>query len=78
MKLSIYVGSILAYAALFQWLGFLLTTFFFLLAICKGAERAGWKESIIISALSTGMCIFLFYYLLDVPLPFGFLKALWS
>jgi len=78
IKLSIYIGSLLAYALFFRWLGFPLASFFFLLAICKGAEGASWKYSIILSALSIVLCILLFYYLLDVPFPFGVLTALRS
>jgi hypothetical protein len=75
IKLFTYIASLLAYALLFEFLGFLLATFFFLIAICKGAEKASWKGSLLISSLSTGICFLLFNYLLDVPFPFGFLKA---
>lgn len=75
-RLLIYIGSLIAYALFFELLGFLLATFFFLFAIGKGAEKASWKNSLIISGLSTATCFFVFYYLLDVPFPLGLLKAL--
>jgi putative tricarboxylic transport membrane protein len=74
-KLFTYIGSLLAYALLFEHLGFLVATFLFMMAILKGAEKAGWKAALIISCLCTGLCFLLFRYLLDVPFPVGFLKA---
>ncbi len=76
IKLLLYIGSLFAYFLLFEWMGFILTTFFFILIICKGAEKAPWKDSIIVSSLSTVLFYLIFYYFLDVPFPFGFLKAL--
>jgi putative tricarboxylic transport membrane protein len=75
IKLLIYIGSILVYPVVFGVLGFFFATFLFLLAICKGGEKASWRSSLIISGLTTIGCFFIFYYLLEVPFPVGFLKV---
>jgi putative tricarboxylic transport membrane protein len=74
IKLTIYIGSLIAYTLLFEPLGFIPTSFLFMLAICKGAERAGWKTSLTISGLSTALS-FIVFHLLDVPFPLGVLKV---
>jgi hypothetical protein len=76
MKLLIYVGSLLAYSILFDWLGSILATFLFFLSICRVAEKAGWKVSLIISGLSSGLFFLVFSVLLKAPLPFGLLRPL--
>ena len=76
LKLLIYGGGLLAYSILFSWLGSILATFFFLLSICKGAEKARWKTSLIISGLTTASFFAIFSVLLKVPLPLGLLKPL--
>jgi putative tricarboxylic transport membrane protein len=76
LKLLIYAGSLLAYSILFDWLGSVLATFLFFLSICKGAEKASWKATLIISVLSCGLFFLIFSVLLKVPLPLGLLKPL--
>jgi hypothetical protein len=76
-KLSIYMGSLIAFGLLFPWLGSILTTFFFFLFICKAAEKFNWRTSLIFSALSTCLFFLTFTVLLKVQLPMGILKPLY-
>ena len=76
LKLLIYVVSLLAYSILFNWLGSILGTLLLFLSICKGAERASWRASLIISVLSCGLFFLIFSVFFKVPLPLGFLKPL--
>ncbi len=76
LKLLIYAVSLLAYSIFFDWLGSILATFLFFLAICKGAEKASWKASLIISVLSSSLFFLVFAVLLNTPLPIGLLKPL--
>jgi hypothetical protein len=78
LKLLIYTVSLLAYSILFDWLGSILATFLFFLSICKGAEKASWRASLIISGLSCGLFFLIFSVLLTVPLPLGLLKPLFQ
>ena len=75
-KLLIYAGGLLAYGILFEWLGSILATLFFVISICKGAEKARWRTSLIVSGLTTALFFAIFSVLLKVPLPLGLLKAL--
>lgn len=75
-KLAVYLGCLFGFAFFFERLGFILTAFFFVLVISKVAEKVGWKISIALAALSTAICMVIFYVLLDVPLPFGVLEGL--
>jgi hypothetical protein len=79
-KAAIYIGSLIAYGLLFQLLGFILTSVLFMLVICKWAERAGWKASLMTSALSTAS-LYIIFHLMEVPFPLGVLNVfsfLWA
>ena len=75
-KLFAYAGGLVGYGILFSWLGSLLTTFFFLLFICRAAEKFLWSTSLIFSGLSSALFFVAFYVLLKAPLPPGLLKPL--
>jgi hypothetical protein len=75
-KLFSYLGILIAYSVLFNWLGSLLATLFFFLFLCKEAEKFSWKTSLIFSGLSTCFFFVTFYMLLKAPLPLGLLKPL--
>jgi len=76
VKLFTYIGSVLLYPLLFESLGFPFISFFFILVICKVAEKASWRASLIISCLITISCFLIFQYVFEVPFPTGFLKGL--
>jgi putative tricarboxylic transport membrane protein len=75
-KLFVYIVALLTYAVVFRWLGFVLTTFCYVLFMLKGLEKGTWKASLFVSSLVTVALFAIFYVLLDVPLPFGILKPL--
>ncbi len=72
---ALCAGAVLAYALLFQWLGFALATA--LMALPVGLAFAGnWKQSLTAGA-SLGLVLYvLFDKLLDVVLPTGPLSVL--
>jgi hypothetical protein len=55
-------------------LGFLLTTFFFLIIWMRLIERIRWGRLISISVGTTAGLYLIFVFFLEVPLPPGFLK----
>jgi len=67
------VGIFLLYAALLPPLGFILTTFFFLICWMWVIERIRWVTILPISIGVTAVLYLIFSYLLEVPLPGGFL-----
>jgi putative tricarboxylic transport membrane protein len=62
------------YASVIQRLGFLLSTFFFLVIWMRLIERVRWRTLIGISIATTAGLYFIFVFFLEVPLPRGFLK----
>ena len=60
-----------AYAALLEPLGFLLTTFLFLLFLLKAIEPRRWTSSLAISATTAVASHLVFKVWLDVQLPAG-------
>ena len=62
----------LLYAISLGYLGFILTTFFFLVVWMWVIERIRWATIITISTAVTAVLYFIFEYFLEVPLPTGF------
>ena len=69
VKLFMAFVTTLAYACLFERIGFLLATLVFMLGWQMVVERQRWLKSIIITALCTAAMYTLFRYLLHVELP---------
>jgi len=55
-------------------LGFIITTFIFLIIWMGVIERLRWRTIISISIGTTGVLYLIFGFFLEVPLPWGFLK----
>jgi putative tricarboxylic transport membrane protein len=62
------------YALVIQRLGFLLSTFLFLIIWMRWIERVRWRTLIGISITTTAGLYFIFVFFLEVPLPMGLLK----
>jgi putative tricarboxylic transport membrane protein len=62
------------YSFLLGKLGFLPTTFLFLLLWMGAIEHIGWRTLLILSTAVTAAVYAIFGYLLEVPLPMGFLE----
>ncbi len=62
------------YALGIETLGFPLTTFAFLLVWMGAIERIHWLKMVSISIGVTAMLYLIFGFLLEVPVPMGFLK----
>jgi len=69
VKLCLAFVTTLAYAFLFERIGFLLSTLVFMLGWQMLVERERWLKSIIITALCAAAMYTLFRYLLRVELP---------
>ena len=67
------VGIFLLYALLLPFLGFVFTTFFFLIFWMWIIERIRWVTILPISIGVTAVLFLIFSYFLEVPLPAGFL-----
>lgn len=65
-KSMLVCGAIIAYALLVNHLGYLLSTFAFMLFLFKGIEPQKWFNAILYAALASGASYFVFVYLLKV------------
>ena len=68
------VAILIFYAIVIEQLGFILTTFIFLLIWMALIERLKWKTILSISVGTTIVLYLIFAFFLEVPLPKGFLK----
>jgi putative tricarboxylic transport membrane protein len=66
-------AMLLAYALVFESLGFLLATPLFLIAAFRYLGHPSWIGVLGYSGLVTAVTFALFQYLLDIRLPFGIL-----
>ena len=68
------VAILVFFALVVGWVGFLITTFIFLMIWMGVIERVRWRTIISVSVGTTAALYLIFALLLDVPLPIGFLK----
>ena len=62
------------FAFIVERLGFIITTFIFLIIWMGVIERLRWRTIFSISIGTTGALYLIFGFFLEVPLPWGFLK----
>jgi putative tricarboxylic transport membrane protein len=68
--------ALFLYVAVFQWLGFILSTFFLLLFLFKGLEPQKWRTALILSAVTVTVCYLVFGVFLELQFPPGLLRAI--
>ncbi len=73
VRLVIYLSSMVAYAALFDVLGFIVVTALVFMVLLVGAERVRALPSIAITASAVGASYIIFGKFLAVPFPLGVL-----
>jgi putative tricarboxylic transport membrane protein len=73
LKIIIYL---VMYVAVFKWLGFLISTFILLLLLFKSLESQRWSIALLLSAVTTILCFFVFGYFLELRFPQGILKEI--
>ncbi|GGF29846.1 hypothetical protein GCM10010954_31210 [Halobacillus andaensis] len=66
-------GMVFLYIFLFEILGFLITTFLFILACSTFLGYRKWVTSLIVSIVFPGILYYVFNYLLQIRLPQGIL-----
>jgi len=63
--------ALYAYLLIFEWLGFVPTTFLFMIFLLKGIERKGWIVSLVTAFLSAAVSYLFFGIGLRASLPKG-------
>jgi len=75
-KVGLTVISLLFFVFFFEYLGFLICTFFMMIFLLKQVGQRKWSESIGIALISALICHLLFISLLQASLPSGLLIGL--
>jgi len=70
--------ALFLYAAVFQWLGFILSTFCLLLFLFKGLEPQRWRVALLLSAATITICYLVFSVFLELQFPPGLLRAVFA
>jgi len=70
--------ALFLYAAVFHWLGFILSTFFLLLFLFKGLEPQRWGMALLFSAVTVTICYLVFSIFLELQFPPGLLRAFFA
>lgn len=66
--------SLVIYAAVFKWLGFILSTFLLLLFMFKGLEPQKWRIALSLSVATVALCYLIFTVFLELQFPQGVLN----
>jgi len=68
-RLLIVTAILFFYGVVLEHVGFLMTTFVFMIAILRFIESPGWMTILFTSFATTGTCYLIFKVLLKIPLP---------
>jgi putative tricarboxylic transport membrane protein len=70
--------ALFLYAAVFHWLGFILSTFLLLLFLFKGLEPQRWGIALLLSAVTITICYLVFSVFLELQFPPGLPRAIFT
>jgi putative tricarboxylic transport membrane protein len=73
-KILLTLGSLLVFGFVFERLGYLLATFFFIIFLLRAVERQSWRLTLSVALSASLVSYIVFGLLLGTPLPTGFLQ----
>lgn len=73
-RLFLFVSITIIYALFLEQLGFLLSTFIFMVFLLKVMGQPGWRFAVLFSLISVIFCWICFQKWLGVPLPTGIIS----
>jgi putative tricarboxylic transport membrane protein len=68
------MAALFVYVAVFQFLGFILSTFLLLVFLFKGLEPQSWRNALLLSAVTIVICYLVFGVFLELQFPPGVLR----
>jgi hypothetical protein len=74
-KILLTVMVLLAFGAVFEFAGYLVTTFLFVMFLLRAVERKSWIQAGMVAVSASLVSYILFGLLLGAPLPKGFLRV---
>src|SRR5262245_40657293 len=73
-KILLALGSLLVFGLVFERLGYLLTTFLFIIYLLRIVERQSWRLALSVALSASLVSYIVFGLLLGTPLPAGLLQ----
>jgi putative tricarboxylic transport membrane protein len=73
-KIVLTLGSLLVFGFVFERLGYLLATFFFVIFLLRAVERRSWGLAVAVAFSASSISYLVFGWMLGTPLPAGFLQ----
>lgn len=70
------MAALIAFALVFKWMGFLLSTFLLLLFLLKGLEPQRWRVALAVSIITIVLCYLVFGVFLEFRFPAGILEKI--
>ena len=68
------MAALFIYVAVFQVLGFIVSTFLLLVYLFKGLEPQSWRNALLLSAVTIAICYLVFGVFLELQFPPGVLR----
>ena len=72
-RIGATLATLVGYALVLEWLGFLLSTFVLMVLLLRAIEAPNWSKVIVVALVTAVLSYGLFGWLLGVPLPAGVL-----
>ena len=72
-RIGATLATLVGYAVVLEWLGFLLSTFLLMVLLLRAIEAPKWSKVILVALTTALVSYILFAWLLGVPLPAGLL-----
>ena len=72
-RIGATLATLIGFALLLEWLGFLLSTFLLMVLLLRAIEAPKWPKVIVVALVTALVSYGLFAWLLGVPLPAGVL-----
>lgn len=73
IRIGATLATMLSFALVLEWLGFLVATFFLMVLLLRAIEAPHWPKVVIVALVTSLLSYGLFAWLLGVPLPAGIL-----
>ena len=73
IRIGATLATMLGFALVLEWLGFLLATFLLMVLLLRAIEAPRWPKVFVVALVTALLSYGLFAYLLGVPLPAGIL-----